>query len=154
MMREIKFRVWNIAREAMDTPYFFEQNPNGRYSYYEDWRDLEDGRSQDCELMQFTGLTDKNGVEIYEGDIVAFGDDVFTVPSLGTIQYAISSFGIKWNDDHSLLGSFGQRHGLRSLDDSLVAETDLRVAGNVYENPELLKPTANDSKSDAAVGGD
>jgi len=70
-MREIKFRAWNTRDEVMDeSPYHFYFEANGNCFAYEDWRDLEDGRSYPCELMQYTGLKDKNGVEIYEGEVL------------------------------------------------------------------------------------
>lgn len=88
------------------------------YKYYEDWRDLEDGRRYECEVMQFTGLKDKNGKEIYEGDIVSFLGETWEVIYFET--YA----GFMLGNGNDLMN----------------ITTQEELIGNIYENPELLTP--------------
>ncbi len=69
----------------------------------------------DCVLMQFTGLRDKNGQEIYEGDIVAWH------------QFKIT---VEWNPMEARFG-FPTEYSLR--------QHEVEIIGNIHENPELLK---------------
>ena len=84
---------------------------------------------------QFTELKDKNGKEIYEGDIVNHGDEMIDEVVFGNYiihncegmyDYSTPCFCIKFSDSS----------GYACLDG------ELEVIGNIYENPELLKPSA------------
>jgi hypothetical protein len=107
--REIKFRAWDISGE---TPYML-----GPY-------DLTDSIFNSVEvrqlsLMQYTGLKDKFGIEIYEDDIVLFKDN------LCKVHYEFAGFRIS---------------SLPNIDVSNInTNRDFEVIGNIYENPELIK---------------
>lgn len=116
MNREIKFRAWY--------PY-----GDGGEMVEDVWIDLERGvvmsdnddlcereGHSGAELMQFTGLTDCNGVEIYEGDILKVG-------TRG-----------KWE-----IGSAGFIADTYHLGQYIARGTEYEVIGNSWENPELLK---------------
>ena len=66
-MREIKFRAWNPRANCMVYQPTLENyaHPDGSQGYHHAFR-------QGCILMQFTGFEDKNGKEIYEGDLSSF----------------------------------------------------------------------------------
>jgi uncharacterized phage protein (TIGR01671 family) len=127
MNRVIKFRAWDKLQVLMILPDYadwedFFIEPNGdvfvSYDSSTNWSSYRDRRKVDLVVMQFTGLTDKNGKEIYEGDIVKrFTGYVFEVKireySLGAINNS-KAFG----------------YDLHPLDE---------VIGNIYQNPELLK---------------
>ncbi len=72
---------------------------------------------RNCVLMQFTGLKDKNGKEIYEGDIVKDQDGIIDSVEFSDAMFSYNIF-------------------------ALVAKSYLpEVIGNIYENPDLLKAT-------------
>ena len=66
--------------------------------------------------MQYTGLKDKNGKEIYEGDIIDIGDKVVEVSDIYSFREIYLVHGLK--DGHKIYGE---------------------IIGNIYENPELIK---------------
>ena len=126
-MREIKFRVWDKANRTMAFGGSFRDiyptMNREEWSYV-----IDTPHPDDCELMQYTGLKDKNGVEIYEGDIVAME---------GSTEQGL--YGeVVWFNDNSCFGWFSRRFP----DDMLrgfANKNRIEVIGNIWENPELLE---------------
>lgn len=137
MQRDIKFRAWNRIESRMETVNFIKWN-KAQYAqistrFYDkqkgknidDWHVYghEDG-GDNVILMQYTGLKDKNGKEIYEGDIV--------------VGYFNCKKIIGWIFYGSDATFFIQREGLYGIGLNNV-EDWAEIIGNIYENPELLK---------------
>jgi hypothetical protein len=117
MSKEIKFRAWDIDEKRM-----YQNSIN-----YAFWRVVADWKHTPV-VMQYTGLHDHNGVEIYEGDI-ARRTDLPLDRSVGKVVYV--------NDTGIYAASFV----LELPDGSYVSlhTKHCEVIGNIYENPELLK---------------
>ena len=87
---------------------------------------------KDVILMQSTGLKDKNGVEIFEGDIVQYRDGEYSY--LGIVKRDCYQFfidGIEPDDNYDFIDVSNTFDGTSSLE----------ILGNIHENPELLEET-------------
>jgi hypothetical protein len=117
MTREIKFRVWD--GKQMD------------YKIYLGYENCSMNDLFNDEYMQYTGLKDKNGKEIYEGDIIT--GKYWCGCSIGNVL-------VEWDEDDYGWAPFGDYVCLgRYCDISRVDRKSIKVIGNIHENPELLK---------------
>ena len=122
-MREYKFRAWDETEKHMyNWENLFNQNLKNIFTIPEQ-----------CgyNIMQYTGLHDKNGKEIYEGDIVFIKGDTEVLDIKGKVEYSdtFAQFIITNTgniiDEAEPLGDY----------------EDIEVIGNVFENKELLNET-------------
>lgn len=136
MKQEIKFRAWNKKDKVMVDVAAMNFGPSGLWSLIEDADDAELQLEDNYELMQYTGLKDKNGREIYEGDILKVtGEDgesyVATVKWFGDEGYpAFDLAGIpaSWSYDANALATIFQS-GVETCE----------VIGNIFEDKQLLE---------------
>ena len=121
-MREIKYRAWN--GEWFDyTGLSCSKHTPGPYWKTDSIRDCENMlNGKECIIEQYTGLNDKNGKEIYEGDIVAW--TVNAVKPIGEVYYTSGCFDLR----SPSRGSIGW--------DALRGEAE--IIGNIHEDSALL----------------
>lgn len=105
MNRPIKFRAWDKERNRMAEAFDLSSNPRVW------WKRA----NRDFPLMQFTGLTDKNGKEIYEGDITEYEEGPDDVGAYNTVRRVV-----EFMPDGYWMHATGE------------------VIGNIYENSDLL----------------
>lgn len=121
MNREIKFRAWDKkGKDWVQWGWFVD--PYGKVWQGPDEHGVSDEITKSVFLMQYTGLKDKNGKEIYEGDIVKHRNGIKTV------NYDSDSYSFQMDLSPHVLDQ-----------ECIMDPEDIEIIGNICENPELLK---------------
>ncbi|MBA4307009.1 MAG: DNA-packaging protein [Sphingopyxis sp.] len=123
MQREIKFRAWGINSKE-----FLGYVEDGALVTGLTLANIQNIEAIDLwEFQQYTGLKDKNGKVIYEGDIGRYHSPVGAKYDL--------IFAVKWDNEKA---RFGESYADGIYDGSFIRSGKSEVIGNIYENPELL----------------
>ncbi len=133
MTREIKFRVWDKVSQTMSNVHGITglaRDDDSEFKYIvsdnygngvKDWKNIE--------LMQYTGLKDKNGKEIYEGDIIA----LYGFKQKEEVE--IERDVVRWNEEEA---GFWVGCAKSYDQDNPKILTNIVIVGNIHRNPELL----------------
>jgi hypothetical protein len=125
-MREIKFRAWLKEHKSMKDVMEIDIDNQTIFFY---WFGDYDGHFENfnkIDLMQYTGLKDKNNKEIYEGDIVKLRAN----HGIGVVKY--------YDEWGAFVVEYVKSKPLAVLGMHYYKE-DIEILGNIYENPELME---------------
>ncbi len=130
-MREHKYKVWDKHKKVFiptDVWAIVQTGFNAFGIMLKDWEDYKEGEyfyKDSQELIQFTGLRDRNGREIYEGDILKTHDEIVKV----YFNEAMACFDIEYlcGDTEALVQPMGEWDANHN-----------EIIGNIHENPDLL----------------
>ena len=122
-MREIKFRAWDLNNRKMYDSYIVDEN--GSFCVDGDFTNNCECSEEDRVIqMQFTGLKDKKGKEIYEGDII---EQIFYGDEISKIMLVVED--------------------IRNLESIRCGSSkENKIIGNIYENPEFVETKGSEGK--------
>lgn len=143
-MREIKFRAWDKKSKKMrqvteivfNTGFYLEPDDNTVKLIWVKGQDIIENkeiqlkRENDFILMQYTGLKDKDGKEIYEGDYIEYETEG-EIYGKGIVKYS------EKYAQYVLVGTGTAKDEFEPLGDYNMEVYEVR--GNIYDNPELLE---------------
>ena len=113
----LRYRAWDKETKTMNGMAEIYRNRNQEIELHP--------RDENIILMQSTGLKDKNGKEIFEGDIIKMAKDVYSEPTYyEVVRHRGGAYRLE-----------SKQHGCELW----LRHTDCEVVGNVYENRELLE---------------
>lgn len=134
-MRELKYRVWSVDDRTYDDPYshsYYAMTQDGKLDFYchgDHWDSCEPDKYI---IEQYTGLIDKNGKEIYEGDIVKTNSPDRANFNAGAIVMQQQMYLIINTP------TYGDARLSHSEPLGYYCDMECEIIGNIHENPELL----------------
>jgi uncharacterized phage protein (TIGR01671 family) len=120
MSREIKFRVWDKAENE-----FSDVSEYDSWNWFDRFRDPK--IPETLTIQQYTGIKDKNGTEIYEGDIIQYQDGSYQSPKYDKVV-------VEWRSEND-----GYDYNGWKLVDTFLQGGECEIIGNIFENPKHLK---------------
>ncbi len=142
MMRPIKFRAWDKSNTLnhLNEPDFFEYDiQDGDGEYKQSFGDYLDEDAADVyDIEQYTGMKDKHGKEIYEGDIVHRQGDFYKSDITGKVIFIDGVYRAVGIDKTNLIPHTFEPERV-AADLAYLNQQELEILGNIHENPELLE---------------
>lgn len=140
MQDRFRYRVFDNDDEKMHDVIFLNYE-NNSVEWYNDNNKKRAAFIDEVPIVQCTGLKDKNGKEIYEGDTVKYfcpaeycSDGLHKCPEC----YSGENGSVHYDEDLAMY-EYRSESDQCPLTDNINTEEDLEIIGNIYENPELLE---------------